>query len=152
MCLLDLSTDRKLDRYNTHVPVLPVHTRVIRMYSLEVLAIASLIFLVFIRKSFEHCRSSLGVGSVVNERIFRILACIFCHLDTKKVVLLTEPLKKKNRGQRPDLVVASIGQDNTPSVFFSDCSVKIWISKSGPYGPKSSFSQPNPLLESRPAD
>ena len=33
-----------------------------------------------------------------------------------------------------------------PRTFFSDGSFRIWISVSGPYGPKSSFSKQNPLL------
>ena len=74
----------------------------------------------------------LGEGSVVKKRIFRF----FARFSGPKISiwLLIEPLKKKVRGRRPDLVNAHESYNHRPSyLLFWDGSLRIWISVLGHY-------------------
>ena len=60
----------------------------------------------------------LGEGSVVKKRTFRLLARFFGPEFPLWTLLLSEPLKKKVRGRRPDLVNAHESYNHRPSYLF----------------------------------
>ena len=67
------------------------------------------------RPARSACVRVLGEGSVVKKRIFRIFARFSDPEFSIYILLLTEPLKKKLRGQCPDLVNAHEIYNHRPS-------------------------------------
>ena len=83
-------------------------------------------------------------GSVVKKRIFRFFAGFFGPKFPIWTPLLTEPLKKKVRGQRPNLVHGHKSQNQKSSYFFFGRFAQNLDFRIGPLWPKILFFKTKP--------